>query len=162
MAPLPPHGIPDVDTMVVDHENSARSGGCSGARQHRTAGRAAASVALVAPTAAALHECVHPHAARTSRSALPPQCLARTVARSWSRFEQSSTCARGHAEASVTGLQLMSAAVHLDAAWSPSTGREARREENAASRSHQGEFTVTAPAACTAAVAAGRCAAWKH
>jgi hypothetical protein len=40
----------------------------------------------------------------------------------------------------VTGLQLMSAAVHLDASWSPSTGREARREENAASRSHQGEY----------------------
>jgi hypothetical protein len=61
----------------------------------------------------------------------------------WTEFYE---CMHGHAETSVTGLQLMSAAVHLDAAWSPGLGREARREENAASRS-QKESTVTAPAA---------------
>ena len=80
----------------------------------------------VAPTAAALHECMH-----------------------------------GHAAASVTGLQLMSAAVHLDAAWSDGLGEKlgVKRTPRAAVIK---ENTVTAPAACTAAVAAGRSAAWKH
>jgi hypothetical protein len=39
----------------------------------------------------------------------------------WTEFYE---CMHGHAAASVTGLQLISAAVHLDAAWSQGLGEK--------------------------------------